>query len=275
MGDHQGRPPAPPIRPSKRRLWSVNKCILLENSMLSLPWSIINWIISFLIDRKIQLKRGVILSQPKQINRGIVQGSGIGPTLYIVHESDLIPLSLVNILLKYADDTSLLVPENTDIPISQEFDNIKTWAFHNKMIINFSKTKEIVFFRPNPYRSVHPLPVDDIEQLLEAKVLGVILNGKFHFDSHLQFIIRQCSQRLYLMKLLRKQGLPPKQMGIVFQAIIISRIQYAISAWGGFVHSDWKRKIDALLLRAYRSGLCTDLTFDSLLFAAGTVPSKI
>ena len=52
--------------------------------------------------------------------------------------------------------------------------------------INFSKTKEIVFFRPNPYRSVHPLPVDDIEQLLEAKVLGVILNGKFHFDSHLQ-----------------------------------------------------------------------------------------
>ena len=74
------------------------------------------------------------------------------------------------------------------------------------------------------------------------------MNGKFHFDSHLQFIIRQCSQRLYLMKLLRKQGLSPKQMGIVFQAIIISRIQYAISAWGGFVHSDWKRKINALLI---------------------------
>ena len=71
------------------------------------------------------------------------------------------------------------------------------------------------------------------------------------------------------MKLLRKQGLPPKQMGIVFQAI--PRIQYAISAWGGFVHSDWKRKIDALLLPAYRSGLsgiCTDLTFDSSLFTA-------
>jgi hypothetical protein len=49
---------------------------------------------------------------------------------------------------------------------------MKTWAFHNKMMINFNKTKELVFFRPNPYRFVYPLPVDDIEQQLEAKVLG-------------------------------------------------------------------------------------------------------
>jgi hypothetical protein len=35
------------------------------------------------------------------------------------------------------------------------------------------------------------------------------------------------------MKWLRKQGLPPKQISIVFQAIIISQMQYASSAWGG------------------------------------------
>jgi hypothetical protein len=95
---------------------------------------------------------------------------------------------LFNILLKYANDTSLLVPENTDIPKSQEFDNIKTWAFHDKMIINFSKTEEIL-----PAKPLHPLPVDDNQQLLEAEVLGVTLNSKFHFDSPLQFVIRQCS----------------------------------------------------------------------------------
>jgi hypothetical protein len=59
--------------------------IVRKLSMLSLPWSIINWIISILIDSKIQLKRGVILSQPKQMNGGIAQNSGIGPTLYTVH----------------------------------------------------------------------------------------------------------------------------------------------------------------------------------------------
>ena len=35
--------------------------------------------------------------------------------------SDLKPLSDINILFKYADDTTLLVTENTDIDISVEF----------------------------------------------------------------------------------------------------------------------------------------------------------
>jgi hypothetical protein len=112
------------------------------------------------------------------------------------------------------------------------------------------------------------MPVENIEQVNEAKLLGLIINSKFHFNSHIQFILRQCSQRLYLIKLLRKQGLPAKQLNIVFRAIILSRIQYAISAWGGFIHAEWKHKIDAFLTRANRSGLCTDLNFDSLLFAA-------
>ena len=212
--------------------------ILRKLSGLSLPWNVINWLIYFLTHRKIQLKNNLTISHPKPINRGIVQGSGIGPTLYIVHESDLIPFSDINILIKYADDTNLLVPANTDFSISQEFDSIKAWAFQNKMSINFSKTKEIVFHRPNPYHSVNPLPVDDIEQLTEARILGVILNGNFCFDSHIQFVMRICSQRLHIIKLLRKQALPRKQLGIVFQAIIVSRIQYAISARGGFVHAD-------------------------------------
>ena len=84
--------------------------------------------------------------QPRAINRSIIQGSGIGPTYYILHESNLQSLSSVNFLLKYTDDSSLLVPEITDISIYQEFENIKKWSIDNKMIINLSKTKEIVNF---------------------------------------------------------------------------------------------------------------------------------
>lgn len=71
----------------------------------------------------------------------MIQGSGIGRTLYILHESNLQSLSSVNVLIKYADDTSLPVPEITDISISQEVENIKKWAIDNKMISNLSKTK--------------------------------------------------------------------------------------------------------------------------------------
>ena len=36
-------------------------------------------------------------------------------------ESDLHPISEVNLLVKYADDTNLLVPENTDVSLDAEF----------------------------------------------------------------------------------------------------------------------------------------------------------
>ena len=47
------------------------------------------------------------------ITRSIIQGSGIGPTLWIVMASDLCCIFDMNLLFKHADSTNLLVPENT------------------------------------------------------------------------------------------------------------------------------------------------------------------
>ena len=247
----------------------VDHAIIVEKlTKLPLPWNVINWFISFLTARKIVLKFDSVLSKPKIINRSIVQGSGVGPTMYILHESDLRLISRVNILLKYADDTNVLTPEITDVSLSDEFENIKKWASVNKMVINLSKTKEIVFHRPNPRHSLDPYPLAFIEQVRETKLLGLVLNHRMSFNAHVQYIMRQCSQRLYLMKLLRKQGLPNKQLNIVFQAIIVSRVQYAVSAWGGFLTADLIQQIDAFFSRAHRIGLCDDISFASLLFAA-------
>jgi len=59
-------------------------------------------------------------SSPSSINLSIVQGSGIWPTFYIILESDSKPVSNVNIVFKYADDTNLLVPEHTDVQLRDE-----------------------------------------------------------------------------------------------------------------------------------------------------------
>jgi len=47
------------------------------------------------------------------------------------------------------------------------------------MILNFVKTKELVFHRPNPCNIVSPLAVDSIEQVQVAKLLGVYLQCNF------------------------------------------------------------------------------------------------
>lgn len=64
----------------------------------------------------------------------------MGPTLRFVMESDLRPKSAVNLPLKYADDTNLLVPENTNVELADEFRHIMQWADDSKMIINRHKS---------------------------------------------------------------------------------------------------------------------------------------
>ena len=105
----------------------------------------LNWIISFLTCHSQVIKCGKSISLPLHINCSIIQGSGVGPTLYIIMESDLKTLSSHNLFCNHADDTNLLVPGNSAVGINEEFINIKNWASATKMIISLSKTKEIVF----------------------------------------------------------------------------------------------------------------------------------
>ncbi len=111
------------------------------------------------------------VSGPVAINRSIIQGSGFGPTLYIL---SLNTLSDLNNLCKYADDTNLLVPEKTDIDIKEEFYNIIQLTVSNKLTINKSKTKQIVFRRPSVRLSILPDPIVDIEIVELLTLLGVL-----------------------------------------------------------------------------------------------------
>ena len=58
---------------------------------------------------------------------------------------------------------------NSDIDLEDEFENVKQWAKDNRMTLNFLKTKEIVFRRPNPKLFVYPSPLPQIEQVKDAK----------------------------------------------------------------------------------------------------------
>jgi len=64
-------------------------------------------------------------------------------------------------------------------------------------------------------------------------------------DSHIQFIISQCAQRLYLLKLLRHQGLPDAQLSVIANGVITSRLLYAVPAWGGFLSVELVNRINA------------------------------
>jgi len=190
---------------------TVDHVILLHNlSQLSPPGFVINWICSFLFDRGKQCKINGLLSDVVDIGLSIVQRSVIGPTVCII-------------IFKYADDVTLLVPQHTDVELDVEFQNVKACAATNCLKLNLSKTKEIVFKWPR-VQYFHVPPLVDIEQLDCCKLLGVIFQSNFKMNSHIQFILSQCAQRQYLLRLLHHQGLPDAELSVIAFAVIISRL---------------------------------------------------
>jgi len=152
-----------------------------------------------------------------------------------VMESDLRPKSSNNILFKYADDTTLLVLECMDVENVVEYQNVKDWARRTGMVINELKTKELVFHRPCPRRCHMGSPIDGIERVTHCKLLGVIVQDTFTADMHVNYILSICSQRIFLLKRLRDQGLPVKHLITVFQALIVSRLLYALPSCRGLL----------------------------------------
>ena len=63
----------------------------------------------------------------------------------------------------------------------------------------------------------------------------------------MQYILSQCAQRMYILKLLRSQGMPIAQLSTVAYSLIIGRILYALPAWGGFISVELTQKINAFL----------------------------
>ena len=184
----------------------VNHDILLrELSTLGLNNSIFIWIVDFLTGRSQAVKMGDIISAFLMFTRSIVQGSGLGPYLFILLARKLRTLSLISQLVKYADDMSLVVQQHTDCSIDAELQNIVNWSEINKQNINTNKTKEIIFWRSGRPPKVTTAPaIPQIERAQQLRLLGVLLSSNLSFTPHIEYILAVTSQRFYLLNQLKK-----------------------------------------------------------------------
>ena len=74
------------------------------------------------------------------------------------------------------------MPEACDIPIEQKIQHIQDWSSLNKLSLNFNKTKELVFKRPNVSLETISSAYFGVERLQCAELLGV------YFDTKLSFV---------------------------------------------------------------------------------------
>jgi hypothetical protein len=221
-------------------------------SRLNLPDHIYNWIVNFFKNHAHCTRFGGVLSQFKQISASIIQGSGLGPASYVVTASDLHPVTSGNTMVKYADDTYLVVPADNVTSCTDEIAHVECWAMANNLSLNRKKSAEIVFVSPWSKREIliPSPPVPGFERVDFIRALGVTVSRRFSITQHVDKVLAACAQTLFALRTLKHHGLPTKALHVIFQATVVAKLAYAAPAWWGFANAADKERLEAFLRRS-------------------------
>ena len=214
---------------------------------------------SYLSDRRQYVDTGEgIISEVMSVWVGIPQGSILGPLCFLIYVNDLPRSTDLLKSVLFADDTNLLgsfstFSTNTVIDIAKinaELDKIYKWLAANKLSLNVSKTKYMIFpnkLDPNPPPQ-EKLVINNIKLSLVTQFdfLGITIDSKLTWTPHTTKIAGKISKIIGVMKKIKRYA-PPSVMKTLYQALVYTRLNYGIKVWG-FAH----QRVDTIQKKAIR-----------------------
>lgn len=231
-------------------------CDKLKTTNLN-PYTI-NWIISFLDNRKQRVVVDEVTTNYVSINRGVPQGTVLGPILFSLMVNDIcVSDPRNNLMVKYADDITISAPvkKGSDTAIA-EVNNIERWAENNEMTLNLTKTWEMIIHGKTTMPTPPLLP--EIKRKKWLKLLGITFQeNPCTWDVHIDSMLSKASSRLYIIRVCKAYGYTKDQLCKLFDSLIMSVFLYGIEVWGAAYQRKYLDRIDSFFKRAYRFGYTT------------------
>ena len=139
----------------------------------------------------------------------------------------------------FSDDTTVLIEgNNLDVVITSlnsELNRINTWLKSNTLSLNVTKTHYMVFHRARRKVSHNKLFINNsvITQVSCSKFLGIILDNKLNWISHITYNIKQNTIAKGMGILLKsRKVLKTSVLHQLYYSYIFQYIIYCSEVWG-------------------------------------------
>ena len=192
---------------------TVDHLLLLRKlESFNLGEGFIAWLRHYLIDRQQQTKANNTISGCLPVDRGVPQGSVVGPLLFIAYINDVSKVIVHSSFHLYADDLALVV-SGRDVNrirtlLQEDVNNVGKWCKTNKLTVNTGKTQILWSFSqrspPNLENMTLFLNDQPLEVVDEFKYLGVVVDRHLSLASHLKKRIDLVRVRLKQLKRIKK-----------------------------------------------------------------------
>ena len=148
-----------------------------------------------------------VCPQKMTIQCGVLQGSILGPLLFLLCVNDICNFSNVFHMILFADDTDLFCSSQNWLDLINQvnfgLNKLFDWFSANKLSINFKKTKYMLFKRKQKRCNTDlKLLINNIEIGLakEVSFLGVILDEHFTWKAYISYVARKVSKSIGVIR---------------------------------------------------------------------------
>ena len=177
-----------------------------------------------------------VYSEPFFSSTAVAQGSNLGPLLFNIFINYIHKMVNNCSILVYADDVVILnsSKDHNQIMQSIEYDlnNLHSYFTNLGQSINFSKTKGMTFTRRKTAQITVKLNNKPVEFVNEFKYLGLTIDHKLTFRTHIDNIkkkVNQANGKIFYFK----KVLPIRILKKIFYSIIYPHLNLHITIWGG------------------------------------------
>lgn len=182
---------------------------------------IINWLISFLDHRKQRVVVDGYSTEYVSINKGVPQGTVLGPVLFSIFINDIKAVNTdKNLLVKFDDDITVSLPIEANVGLDESQTEVLSfieWSEKNRMKVNLTKTLELLLRGRTTKTS--PKPLEIIGRKDKLKLLGVTFEQvPVNWDTHIDYLLSKASSRLYILRICKYYGYSKKNLDLLFQS---------------------------------------------------------